>query len=152
MEAREKLNDLGERTLDPILIGTKPPLSMFRSGLVNGARKFVRQRRFARQVRRELSRNESLGAKDSGGLLERRIALGIKKTQLIFAQYSPQSKYQGSCCIFLEKSCNPETKTQWSDLVDDAIQFTDIETSHNDILEDGTDLICGQVDRLLTSS
>ena len=152
MEAREKLNDLGERTLDPILIGTKPPLSMFRSGLVNGARKFVRQRRFARQVRRELSRNESLGAKDSGGLLERRIALGIKKTQLIFAQYSPQSKYQGSCCIFLEKSCNPETKTQWNDLVDDAIQFNDIDTSHNDILEDGTDLICGQVDRLLTSS
>ena len=151
MEARERLNKLGEHTLDPILIGTKPPLSMLRSGFVNGARKLVRRWRFARQVRRELGRNEALAATNSGGVLERRIALGIKKTQLIFSRYSPASKYEGSCCIFLEKNCRPETSGQWTELVGDTIRFKEIDTSHNDILEDGTDFICEEVERLIKS-
>ena len=152
METRERLQELGYQTLDPIMIGTRPPLSLRQAGLINGSIRFMKRIKMSARVRKELSRNKSLSVNMDGGHLESSIAVGIKKTELMFLNYSPASKYRGSCSLYLEKSLGSSHREQWKQLVADPVRVTEIDTSHNDILDDSAESICNEIEAMLVSA
>ena len=152
METRARLEEIGYQTLDPIMIGSRPPLSLRREGLIKGSFRFMKRLKMAARLRKQLGRNKSLSVNLDGGQLESSIAVGIQKTRLMFLNFSRSSKYQGSCSLYVEISTNPNFKRQWLGLVDDLVRVNYVDTTHTEIIDDSAEAICDEIEQLLASA
>ena len=135
------------------MIGTIPPLPPQELGIRSRSKRFLRKAKLAWQMRREFKMNESLSTNTStGGDLERKIALGIQKTRIMFLNYAPDSIARKSCTLFIESAKAQTFGSQWLKLMGSGMRIIEVDESHNEIVSDRSGVISNEIGRILQSA